>query len=120
MQQGYWVRFTTDGTPEWFGVDQIDGAEWVAGVDRETLVTRRRVNGKWVDRLPEPEAKPDPAALEAEYQEALAAREGEIDAAVTASDAYRRFIRGQMTLTAYRDAAAEIAASIPMPTKPQP
>lgn len=120
MEQGYWVRFTADGTPEWFGVEPIDGAEWVEGVDRETLVTFRRVNGKWVDRLPEPEAKPDPATLEAEYQEALQVRQAQVLDAIASSDVYARFMMGQMTLTAYRDAAAEIAASIPMPTKPQP
>ena len=54
---------------------------------------------------------------EGKYQMALAERDNAIDAAIMSSDAYRSFIRGDMTLTAYRDAAAKIAAQFPMPDR---
>jgi hypothetical protein len=63
--------------------------------------------------------EPSPAEIEAQRlaqnAAALVERETAIDAAITASDAYRSFIRGGMTLTDYRNAASEIAAQFPMP-----
>ena len=62
-----------------------------------------------------------PAEIEAQRLAQIAAaldeREAAIDAAITSSAEYRSFIRGGMTLTAYRDAAATIAAQFPMPER---
>jgi hypothetical protein len=101
-----------------------DGAEPVEGLDRLFLARHRRTDkGEWVAREAEPETEYQPtqedmdAMREAEYQAALDAREAAVDAAIMSSDAYRSFIRGDMTLTAYRDAAAKIAAQFPMPER---
>ena len=101
-----------------------DGAEPVEGLDRLFLARHRRTDkGEWVAREAEPETEYQPtqedmdAMREAEYQAALDAREAAVDAAIMSSDAYRSFIRGDMTLTAYRDAASKIAAQFPMPER---
>jgi len=84
------------------------------------MASHMLVDGAW-QRKPVVEHEPTPeeieAAKEADYQDRLAAREAAIDAAITASAAYRSFIRGGMTLTAYRDAASDIAAQFPMPER---
>jgi hypothetical protein len=78
----------------------------------------------WIERDPPTPPSPEEiAAMETERaaQEAAAAeaaREEAIDAAISASPAYRQFLRGEMTLTAYRDAAAAIAAQFPKPERP--
>jgi hypothetical protein len=119
IRTGLWVRFTDDGIPAWFGPAWVEGAEWVEGIAPETLITHRRVDGVWTLREPEPPPSPeDIATMEAERaaqeaEAAEAAREEAIDAAIAASPAYRKFLRGEMTLTAYRDAAAAIAAQFP-------
>jgi len=122
--QGYWVRFGSDGMHDAYSGAHFAGAEWVEGVDSATLDTCRRVDGAWVLRDPEPVAEPTPediARQRAEaHQTALEERERQIDAAILSSGAYRRFLRGEMTLTAYREAASEIAASIPMPLEATP
>lgn len=69
IKLGYWARFTEDGKAAWFGPAWVEGAEFVEGVDAETLITHRRVDGTWIPREPEPVAdpvppEPDPAALE--------------------------------------------------------
>lgn len=118
-----WVIFTEDGIPGWFGPEQVSGAEYVEDVSHDTLLSHRRNEaGEWVLRDPVvPEPKSDEQLrLEAvaAYDAAIEARETAIDAAVLASSAYRQFLRGQMTLTAYRDAASGIADSFPMPVHP--
>lgn len=52
------------------------------------------------------------ARREAEYQEAIDAREAEVKAALMDSEPFRQFLAGAITLTAYRDAAAKIAAEV--------
>ena len=116
-----WVLFTDDGSPRWFGPSPVAGAELIEGVDQPTLLACRRVNGEWALRDPveviPPTADEIAADLEAVYQAALVARDDAIDAAVTTSAAYRSFIRGGMTLTAYREAAAEIEDQFPIPSR---
>jgi hypothetical protein len=70
----------------------------------------------WENRAPT--ADEIASAREAEYQAAVAEREAAVDAAIQASAAYRMFIRGEMTLTAYRDAVSEIGDAFPMPVRP--
>lgn len=122
IKLGHWARFTEDGKAAWFGPAWVEGAEFVEGVDADTLITHRRVDGAWIPREPEPVAEPTPeeiaAMAEADWQAALATREAQIDAAILASPAYRQFLRGEMTLTAYRDAASAIAEGFPMPERP--
>ena len=121
-----YIKFTEDGIPGWFGASPIDGAQSVdvtfAGDDPTLfLASHRRVSGDWVLRDPvkviPPTAEEIAAEQEAAYQAAVAAREEAVDAAILASPAYRSFIRGDMTLTAYRDAASEIEAQFPMPVR---
>lgn len=120
------VIFTPDGLPGWFGPEPVKGsvpldmAGLSEGVDLAFfLAANRLVDGKWLPREPvkahEPTAEELAEAANQEHQAALADREAAIDAAVLASDAYRQFLRGEMTLTAYRDAASDIAAGVPMP-----
>ena len=68
-----WVRFTADGIPAWFGPAPVEGAERVEGVDEETLLTCRRVGGKWVAREPVVPAPPTPEEIEAAQAERLQA-----------------------------------------------
>jgi hypothetical protein len=91
IKTGLWVRFTADGIPAWFGPAWVDGAEFVEGVPAETLITHRRVDGKWLPRepvpqLPAPEvppedSAPEPVDLKAEIAE-LAARLAELQAKI--------------------------------------
>lgn len=72
--KGFWVRFSADGIPAWFGPAHIDGAEWVDGVTYDLLITHRRTDqGDWVVRDPVKVEPPDPAQIEAERQAALEA-----------------------------------------------
>lgn len=121
-----YIKFTTDGIPGWFGVAPIDGAElvdvtFIGGDPNPFLASHRRVNGEWVLRDPVKVIPPTADEIEAEreavYQAAVATREDAIDAAILASPAYRSFIRGDMTLTAYREAASDIEAQFPMPVR---
>jgi hypothetical protein len=122
-----WAHFTADGcaSPIWFsehdGAEKLDFPE-IESADGliELLAGNRRTDaGEWVPRDPvkpvEPTAEELAAMAEAGYQARLGAWEAEVDAAITASPVYRQFIRGEMTLTAYREAAADITASIPKP-----
>lgn len=120
--RSFWVLFTPDGIPGWIGDAPRDGAEQVDGLTIPFLAAHRRTaEGAWVKRDPvvpvPPTAEEIAAQREAEYQAALEAREQAIDAALVASAPYRQFIRGELTLTAYRDAAAKIAATFPLPVK---
>lgn len=116
------VIFTPEGIPGHISADPRPGSEPVEGLTIDFLAGHRRTEkGEWVPRDPVVPVPPTPEELaaqaEAEYQAALDAREAAVDAAITASDAYRLFLRGGMTLTAYREAAANIAASFPMPDR---
>lgn len=117
----HYVRFDDRGRAARFGPDPFEGAVLVEGVTGDFLIRNVLIDGEWQLRPPEPEILPTPeeiaAKAEEDYQAALAAREEQIDAAILASPAYRQFLRGQMTLTAYRDAVADIAASFPMPER---
>lgn len=44
---GHWVRFDEEGHAAWFGPSWVEGAVWVEGVDFNTLVSCRYVNGEW-------------------------------------------------------------------------
>lgn len=118
----YWVKFNDVGVPTSFSGARFDGSELVQGVTDKQLCTMRRVGGEWVSREAEEEYVPtaEDIAREKEeaYQQALEEREQLVDATIMQSPDYRAFIRGEMTLTAYRDAASKIAASIPMPARP--
>lgn len=119
---GYWVRFAADGTPDAYSGSWFEGSEWVENVPPKALETcRREPGGEWVLRDPAPVVPRTAEEIEAEreavYQAAVSAREDAVDAAILASPAYRSFIRGDMTLTAYRDAASDIEAQFPMPER---
>jgi hypothetical protein len=75
-KQGYWVRFTDTGLAAWFGPAWVEGAEFVEGVDAETLITHRKVDGAWLPREPEPPNQPTPEEIAAEKAEA--ARQAEL------------------------------------------
>jgi len=45
---GYWVRFNEEGIPAWFGPSWVEGSVWVEGVDFNTLVSSKYVNGEWL------------------------------------------------------------------------
>lgn len=120
-----YAKFTPDGIPSHIVNDPRDGYEPLPdGMSiMDAAAHMRAPDGTWHKRPPPPEPSPEAveaqrvAQIEAAYQAALVERETAIDAAITASEAYRSFIRGGMTLTAYRDAAAEIAARFPMPER---
>ena len=78
---GFWVRFTDDGIPAWFGPAWVEGAEFVEGVTAETLITHRRVDGAWQLRPPPPEPTPEDIAR---YEAERAAAEAETVAAASA------------------------------------
>jgi hypothetical protein len=115
----HWVRFDEKGRAAFFGPQPIEGAVLVEGVTGDFLIRHVLIDGQWLPRPPDPEIEPTPEEIarqqEEAYQAALAAREAEIDAAILASPAYRQFLRGEMTLTAYREAATEIADRFPKP-----
>jgi hypothetical protein len=124
-----WAQINDEGfaSPIWFseqpGAEELDFPE-IESADAliEFLAGHRRTDaGEWVPRDPvkpvEPTAEELAAMAEADYQARLAAWNAEVDAAIVASPVYRQFIRGEMTLTAYREAAADITASIPKPER---
>ena len=84
-----WARFDEDGCAAWFGPEPVAGAEWIEGVDEDTLLTCRRVEGAWLPRPPVTPPEPTPeeiaAARDAEHQAALGARDAAIDAAIVAN-----------------------------------
>ncbi|MBL9054286.1 MAG: hypothetical protein JNN02_11205 [Tabrizicola sp.] len=113
--------FTEDGIPRWFGPEAVAGAVPVDGVSKETLLTCRLVAGEWLPRpvnlppLPTPEEID--AQREADFQIRLEAWEAEVDAAIESSQAWRAYRRGEMTLSAYREAAQAIRDSFPLPER---
>lgn len=113
--------FTEDGIPRWFGPEPVSGAVPVNGVARETLLTCRLVAGEWVPRPvqlpPEPTQEEIDAQREADYQMRLETWESEVDAAIETSMAWRAYRRGEMTLSAYREAAQSIRDSFPLPER---
>lgn len=82
---------------------------------------RRTVEGDWVLRdpvvVPEPTPEEIEAAREADYQARLRAWEAEVSAAIDASEPWRAYKWGEITLTAYRPQAQAIRNSIPMPER---
>ena len=93
---GYWVRFAEDGTPEYHGSMQIDGAEWIDDkTDAELCTMRRRPNGTWARRPPPPRptAEEIAAQRETERLERIEARREERRAARKAARLDRLFDR---------------------------
>ncbi len=73
-----WVRFDDQGQAAWFGPAQVAGAEWVDGVDVDTLLTCRRTPaGDWVLRDPVPVEAYEPTVEEIAEAERLAERAAE-------------------------------------------
>jgi hypothetical protein len=118
-----YVTFTEDGTPSAMFTEPRPGAEPVEpgedwGAPDLFLAGHRRVEGAWLPRDPAPPPTPDEiAALKADRALAeaaanAAALEATIDTAIQASPDYRAFLRGALTLTAYRDAASRIEAQV--------
>lgn len=69
-----------------------------------------------VDRQPTREELAE--QRQAEYRAAVEARDAALDAALLASEPFRQFLRGDLTLSNYRTEAAKIAADFPMPEEP--
>lgn len=121
------VIFTPDGIPGHISLDPRPGSQPVEplavwGDPIAFLAAHRRTDkGQWVPRDPVPEWVPSPEDLaaqsEAEYQAAVEARIAAIDAAIEASEPYRQYKWGEITLTAYRAEVAKIVASFPVPER---
>lgn len=76
-----WVRFDDQGCPAWFGPVQVEGSEWVDGVNERVLLTMRRVAGEWVAREHAEPKEPTAEEIEAHMAEQAAAERAADDAA---------------------------------------
>ncbi|MES2914258.1 MAG: hypothetical protein V4753_03965 [Pseudomonadota bacterium] len=118
------VLFTNDGIPGWIGSAPREGSEPVEDLTIEFLAGHRRTTrGKWVARTPVAEAEPTAEEIarqhEADYQDALAARDEALRAAL-AAEADPVFFRWQRDLAAKEDwlaAVAEVKSRFPKPVR---
>ena len=111
-----WVLFNADGSPRWIGPDQVIGAEWVEGVDEKTLLSCRRVDGKWIMRdpvkAPEPEETPpnDDAIAIVEAARRLAYQQ-------YADPLFFKWQAGEATEEEWRAAREDVRKQNPMPER---
>lgn len=116
-----WVKFDEIGRAAEIFPVEMPGTEFVDGVDMETLIACRRVNGDWIPRDPGPPHQPTAeeiaAAQRERYEAALAARTEAVRAALMADPMYLDWQMGLVERTVWAVRAMQISASIPEPVE---